>query len=144
LIDKGGKGGRKRYAPVIGTKEEVEKVIEMMQNSQFKKVFPKIPNGADIHGYRADYAVRLYKHVARKIEDIPFDRFHSKNKKRYQSEVYVCKKDRKGVFLDKMALKIVSKALGHNRISVVAEHYLDAYVQEMLHKQQNKEPDSTS
>lgn len=144
LIDKGGKGGRKRYAPIIGTKEEVEKVIEMMQNSQFKKVFPQVPNGADIHGYRADYAVRLYKHVARKIEDIPFDRFHTKNKKWYQSEVYVCKKDRKGILLDKMALKIVSKALGHNRISVVAEHYLDAYVQEMLHKQQNKEPDSTS
>ena len=141
-IDRGGKGGRKRYAPIIGNTDEVNRIIEMMQNAYFKKVFEKIPNGADIHGYRADYAVRLYKLVARNIEKIPFDRIHAKNNTRYQSDVYVCKKDRKGVLLDKYALRIVSKALGHNRINVVAEHYLDEYVLEMLQKQ-DKEEDST-
>ena len=132
LIDKGGKGGRKRYAPIIGTPEEVKRVVEIMQNSHFRKVFPKVPNGADIHGYRADYAVRLYKLVAREIETIPFDQVNRRTGVRYQSDVYVCKKDRRGVKLDKYALKVVSKALGHNRISVVAEHYLDEYAREIM------------
>lgn len=30
----------------------------------------------------------------------------------------------KGVVYDKKAMKVVTEALGHNRISVIAEHYL--------------------
>ena len=45
---------------------------------------------------------------------------------RYRSmTVYYCRKDKKGLWYDKEAIKITSKALGHNRISVIAEHYLN-------------------
>lgn len=38
---------------------------------------------------------------------------------------YYCKKDKKGIWYDKEAMKITSRALGHNRISVIAGHYLN-------------------
>ena len=44
--------------------------------------------------------------------------------KRYQSEVYSCRKDEAGKKLDKAAMLVCSKALGHNRISVVADNYI--------------------
>ena len=44
--------------------------------------------------------------------------------RRYQSEVYVCRKDEAGKKLDKAAMLICSKALGHNRINVVADNYI--------------------
>ena len=39
-------------------------------------------------------------------------------------EVYVCRGDLKGVVYDRKAMEIASKALGHNRISVIAAHYI--------------------
>lgn len=38
---------------------------------------------------------------------------------------YRCKKDRRGVVYDKKVMLYVSRQLGHNRISVIAGHYLD-------------------
>ena len=40
------------------------------------------------------------------------------------TSAYYCRNDMKGVVYDKLALYKASMALGHNRISVVAEHYL--------------------
>ena len=40
------------------------------------------------------------------------------------SSAYYCRTDRKGVAYDRRALFEVSKALGHNRETVVADHYL--------------------
>ena len=81
---------------------------------------------ATVHAYRGDYATTIYKAHARAIEDIPFDRVNKGTGKRFQSEVYVCRKDEAGKRLDKAAMRICSKALGHNRIEVVANNYIRA------------------
>ena len=74
--------------------------------------------------YRAEYATAIYKAHARAIEEIPYDRVNRGTGRRYQSEVYTCRKDEAGKKLDKAAMLICSKALGHNRISVVADNYI--------------------
>jgi len=121
VVDKGSKGGRYREVPVIGDKKAV---IEKMQSVGNGKVFEKIPNGADIHGYRSEYANSLYQSIARPIENIPYDKVNDGSGKAYQSEVYHCRGDLKGVKYDKVAMLDVSRALGHNRISVIAGHYI--------------------
>lgn len=121
VVDSGSKGGRYREAPVIGN---VDNVVRLMNAAGSGKVFSRIHNGADIHSYRADYATAIYKAHARKIEDIPFDRVNAGSGFKYQSGVYCRRGDNKGSKLDKEAMLIASRALGHNRISVIGEHYL--------------------
>lgn len=116
------KGGRMRLAPVIGP--DTEAIVQRFQRTAPSgKVWEHVHSAADIHSYRADYAQTVYKQFARPIEDIPFDKV-SKNGKHYQSEVYVCRKDEAGRKLDRVAMLKASKALGHNRIDVVANNYL--------------------
>ena len=43
---------------------------------------------------------------------------------RYSQQIGVCRKDEAGKKLDKAAMLVCSKALGHNRISVVADNYI--------------------
>ena len=76
------------------------------------KVWGKVHSGADIHSYRADYATRVYQMYARPIATLNHD------------EIYYCRGDRKGTWLDKKAMLVASKALGHNRISIIASNYL--------------------
>lgn len=121
LIDKGAKGGRKRMVPIIGN---TKNVIELMEKAGSDKVFTKIPQGADVHGYRRDYAKKLYEMHARPIEEIPYDKYSYKSGKYTQSDVYACRKDKKGIKYDKKAMRIVTEALGHSRISVIAGHYI--------------------
>lgn len=121
LVNSGSKGGRPRKAPVIGN---VDLVVNLMRNAGHNKVFEKVKSGADIHSYRSKYATSLYKSLARPIESIPYDKVNKGTGRAYQSEVYVCRADLKGVKFDKVAMLEVSRALGHNRISVIAEHYL--------------------
>lgn len=120
-IDKGSKGGRYREAPVI---RNIDLVKSYMATANTKKVFEKIPNGADIHSYRSSYATELYNTLARPIEQIPYDKVNQGTGRSYQSEVYHCRGDLKGTTYDKVAMKQVSEALGHNRISIIAEHYI--------------------
>lgn len=61
---------------------------------------------------RADYATKVYQLYARPIESLAHD------------EIYYCRGDRKGTWLDKKAMLAASKALGHNRISIIASNYL--------------------
>lgn len=118
-----GKGGRKRMSPIIG--KNAEQIIERMRDTPpEEKVWQHIHQCADIHSYRADYATAMYKAHARAIEDIPYDRVNRGTGKRFQSDVYTCRKDEAGKKLDKAAMLICSKALGHNRISVVADNYI--------------------
>ena len=118
-----GKGGRERLAPIVGTQEQVEAVVGRIRASE-GLVWDKVHNAADIHGYRATYATRVYQQYARPIDQIPYDRVNKGSGKRYQSEVYHCKGDLKGVAYDKAAMLVASRALGHNRISVIAGHYI--------------------
>ena len=108
-IETTGKGGRFRVITICGN---VELVIGKMKEAGTEKVWKKIPSNADIHSYRADYATRIYSKYARPIEEIP------------RKERYICRKDKAGIVYDKAAMLETSKALGHNRISVVGEHYL--------------------
>lgn len=119
-VQRGSKGGRPRYAPVVGN---VNLVVRMMQDAGNSNVFDKIPGGADVHSYRADYATAIYKQYAKPINEIPYDKVDSKGRK-YRSGVYTCRGDRKGEQLDRDAMLAASRALGHNRVSVVGEHYL--------------------
>lgn len=108
-IETVGKGGRRREAPVCG---DVELVIRKMQAAGKGKVWAKVPGNADIHSYRADYATRIYLKYARQIEELP------------RREKYICRKDKAGIVYDRVAMLEASKALGHNRVDVVAQHYL--------------------
>lgn len=118
-----GKGGRVRMSPIIGA--NTEQIIERMRNTApEEKVWQHVSENADIHGYRAEYATAMYKAHARAIEDIPYDRVNKGTGRKFQGDVYVCRKDEAGRKLDKAAMMICSKALGHNRISVVADNYI--------------------
>lgn len=110
IIVRKGKGGKNRLVPVLSEYQAL--VTKLMQSAADDFVFDKVPNGMDVHSYRAEYATALYERLRRPMFDIPYD------------ERYLCRKDRKGTILDKRAMLEVSRALGHNRISVIAEHYL--------------------
>lgn len=84
----------------------------------------RIPRTCTKQAYRAEYATAVYKAHARAIEDIPYDKVNRGTGKRYQSVVYTCRKDEAGKKLDKATMLVCSKALGHNRISVVADNYI--------------------
>ena len=111
IVNKMSKGRRPRKAPIIGN---VAKIVSMMQAAGTGKVFEKIPNGADIHSYRADYATQVYLNHARPLKSLP------------KEEIYCCRKDRRGIWFDRRAMGYASAALGHSqgRVSVVGEHYI--------------------
>ena len=117
------KGGRSRFAPIIGP--DRDRIIQRFKDTgEQEKVWLHVNRSADIHSYRADYAGRVYRMYARDISAIPFDRVNKGTGHHYQSGVYVCRKDERGKKLDKDSMLLCSKALGHNRIAVVADHYL--------------------
>lgn len=107
-----GKGGKSRLAKLYGTQEEIELVVQMCQNAGKSKVLPEFKNAANTHGYRADYAQRVYLANCRDLSTLN------------RHEIMFGRNDMKGRKLDKKALLITSKMLGHNRISVVANNYL--------------------
>lgn len=118
-----GKGGRERLSPIIG--QNIGQIVERIRNTPpEEKVWQHIHKSADIHGYRAEYATAIYRTHAREIKEIPFDKMNQGTGRRYQSQVYVCRKDEAGKKLDRSAMLVCSKALGHNRISVVADNYI--------------------
>ena len=118
-----GKGGRERLSPIIG-KNAAQIVERIADTPAEEKVWQHIHTSADIHAYRAEYATAIYKAYARPIGEIPYDQVNKGTGKRFQGDVYTCRKDEAGKKLDKAAMLLCSKALGHNRISVVADNYI--------------------
>lgn len=110
LVHIKGKGGKYRDVPVLPEYEDT--VVRCCLAAGDEKVWPHVSSHADIHSYRADYASAWYKRLARPVSALP------------KSERYVCRCDRAGVIYDKTAMQQVSQYLGHNRISVIAGHYL--------------------
>lgn len=109
-----GKGGKERLAPIFAKdKKELTEIINTFKNAGDNKVFGKLPSHYDNHFYRGQYAKRTYKKFARPIKNI--------NDKR---EVYYCREERKGDAFDRKAMLIASQFLGHNRVDVIARHYL--------------------
>lgn len=140
LIQKGGKyyidvtmatkGGRRRCVPVIGN---VDNVVHLMTKAGTGHVFDNVPNGMDVHGYRSEYATAIYNTYARDKAtclNTPFwnkEHYNGKGKPKGgydKNSVYACRGGQKGRWLDKAAMLKASQALGHNRISVVGEHYI--------------------
>lgn len=109
---KRGKGGKPRDALIVGTPEEVQQVVAMLQAAGDNKLFPKAPGIVDTHSLRADYVRIAYNQFARPIKEIP------------QRERYYCRKDMVGKVFDRAAMLKVSRLVGHNRICVIAGHYL--------------------
>lgn len=109
-VEKGqAKGGRERDIPIRG---DIDRVVSMMERAGCERVWDKVPSAMDVHHYRSEYASNLYKDIARERDDIP------------KNDRYCCRNDLKGVWYDRNAMHEVSEALGHSRISVIAEHYL--------------------
>lgn len=118
-----GKGGKSRISPVIG--DYVNDIVARYRTTPAgTKLWPHIHSGADIHGMRARYAAQLYRNYARPIDQIPYDAVNRGSKHMYQSDVYVARNDMHGLKLDRKAMGVVSKALGHERIGIVASNYL--------------------
>ena len=99
-----GKGGRERLSPIIGP--NAAQIVQRIQETPGEeKVWQHVHQSADIHGYRAEYATAIYKAHARAIQDIPYDRINRGTGRRYQSQVYTCRKDEAGRKLDKAAME---------------------------------------
>lgn len=114
LVDRASKGGKVRVAPLVGPADQVAQVVQACRAAGPEKVFPRgIHSGADVHGLRAVYACRVYDLHARPRAAV--DRSH---------DMYYCRGDLRGQWYDKAAMLQASRALGHNRISVIAQSYL--------------------
>lgn len=111
-VTKGTKGGRPRVAEIVGVSDEETKDIVRWIKARKGKLFPKLPSHYDNHYYRAIYAKRIYNKYARNLDKVP------------AKEKYTMRKDRAGEVFDRVAMKIASKNLGHNRVSVIAQSYL--------------------
>lgn len=114
-----GKGGKKRFALICGKdKKETKEIIELFKEAGQLKVVPKLPSHYDNHSYRATYAKRIYNLYARPVDKIPAGPIDQGGKR------YVMRGDRAGEILDRDAMEVTSKFLGHNRVDVVALNYL--------------------
>lgn len=111
-VTKGTKGGKARIVEICGTSAGETKDIARWIQCQRGRLFPKLNSNYDNHYYRSVYAQRLYDRYKREEKDIP------------PKERYIMRKDRAGEVYDKQAMEVVSRNLGHNRISVIAQSYL--------------------
>lgn len=111
-VYKGTKGGKVRIVPLCGSGEEIETVRRLAAAAGNNKVFEHIPSAMDVHHYRSVYCQRIYDQYARPLDKIP------------AADRYYCRSDKKGTVYDRKAMLQASKTLGHNRISVIAGHYL--------------------
>ena len=143
-----GKGGRRRISEIVGTPEDIDYIVDIMKKAENRKVFSKVPD-IDIHAYRAAYAKKVYQKYARGRNEYKNERmilYHNRLVTTYidKSEVqeyfnsdgtikkgftdvksaYHCRDDKKNTCYDRLALLKCSQNLGHNRASVVADHYL--------------------
>ena len=102
-----GKGGKVRIVPILS-----QEAVARISSTPTGQLVWNVPTRADIHSYRAVYCQSIYYKHARSLADIP------------EQDRYRCRKDLRGVIYDKRAMLIASQALGHNRIDVIAAHYL--------------------
>lgn len=106
-----GKGGKQRIVPAL---DSAPLTIAQKAKDEGKYLIfeNKIPKYYPAHEYRARYAKTLYQRLARNVENLQHD------------EKYICRRDMAGQVFDKQAMMVVSNALGHSRLSVIASHYL--------------------
>lgn len=126
----GTKGGRERLSPLIGSDEELRIALDFLKTCNGDN---HVPGACDVHSYRAEYATRIYNAEKGDLQSLKGKKVNytdltgkrSKNGDSVQkSALYYCRGDRKGDVLDRAAMIKASQALGHNRESVVGEHYI--------------------
>lgn len=100
-----GKGGKMRKAPVLPGDEQAV-LAAVAGRLPDEHVFEHIPGRIDVHSYRRAYAQALYLHYAPDRQLPPVSG-------RLRRSDY-----------DYAAAQKVSLALGHNRVDIVARHYL--------------------
>lgn len=107
-VTNGAKGRRYRESPIISN---ADTIVKRMKKAGSNKVWKYVPD-MDVHSFRSEYCTKIYSTFARPTAKIP------------KNERYNCRRDLKGVCYDKRAMLIASRCLGHNRINIIAEHYL--------------------
>lgn len=68
------KGGRPRTSPIVGSEEEIHAVVAQLRAAGSKKVYPVVSTNADVHGYRSDYATRVYNAKKRDLSEFKNER----------------------------------------------------------------------
>ena len=107
ILVRQGKGGKRRYVHPLNSFPFQLFLNALNNGTRQRKLFNDIPSRIPTHFFRGEYARALYYRYARPLDQIP------------PEDQYRCRKDMKGIVLDKKAMHKVSKELGHNRISVV-------------------------
>lgn len=118
------KGGRDRIAPVLPQYQQAIKDF-IATKDRNEKLFDKIHNAADVHGYRREYAQSLYDLVKEdKDKQKEYaNMYPQRDKSGYDK--YFARGDKETRFTgQKDDIYIVSQALGHNRLDVTVNHYL--------------------
>lgn len=105
-----GKGGKIRDVPVLP--EYAEDISRIVAEKGDGQLFSRVPSHMPVHRYRSEYACAMYLKHARDVTTLP------------DKSVYRCRGDMTGVYLDREAMGHVSRCMGHNRISVIAQSYL--------------------
>ena len=103
-----GKGGKERT--VVALNDRPYQIARTAQSEGRERVIERIPCRAPIHPLRHEFARELYHRLARDTALLP------------KAEVYCCRADRAGIHYDKAAMRVVSEALGHNRLDVVTNY----------------------
>lgn len=108
-----GKGGK--FRDILVRQEYGDRILAMASEAidagRSSMLSEKIPNRAPAHADRGlAYARGLYAEFARPIDQVP------------RAERYYCRKDMRGQIYDKKALRIVTRSLGHERLSVVMNY----------------------
>ena len=106
-----GKGGRVRNAPIICRDDDLQNILKYAESRGEEPLFPNMHSDFHGHSLRALYACILYLLVERPPDTLP------------RKEKYYCRADMQGIVFDRRALRIVSLALGHNRIKIFPASY---------------------
>lgn len=102
------KGGRPRVSPIVGTPSEIAQIVALMRSKGEGKVWGPVSSHANIHGYRADYAKKVYELHSRPIDEIKNERllifnnrvidvYNGKRNVTRFRHLYTGKKDRRGM-----------------------------------------------
>lgn len=108
-----GKGGKVRYTQILGENDnETIDIVNELQAYGSNLVMPKVHNAFPEHYYRSEYAKRYYNKYKRDVDTLTI------------RQLYYCRKDKKGIVYDRRSMLMTSRMMGHNRIDVIAGHYL--------------------
>lgn len=112
VVVEGGKGGKPRIAPILGTPEQQNAIVAKIEgNPGQEKVWEQVHTKLNVQSLRRNYCQNLYRQYARDLSQLHY------------KEKYFCRGENVGKVYDKAALKICSEALGHNRLDVVVNNY---------------------